>query len=271
MSLRAAILPAFALILTVAGCQSNVEVDDPTDTGESQSAVTPCATPQRSCDADPAAGSAAVQYCVENDDGEEEWTECCTFDIADCECVPPWAGDDWECNTPLVLAFENQAVSYTTEMAGSFDLTGAGMSVAMDWPTARTPWLALDRDGNGSIDDGGELFGTATRVAGDRRAPNGFFALGLLDDNRDGVIDSADPAFAKLVIWRDADANRTSEPTELSPAASELSSLDLAYKVDSRCDDRGNCEVERATMRFVDASGRERAGSVVDVHLRKQP
>lgn len=284
VSLRAAFSSALVLVVALIGCQGQVKPpgtsgdeagtsdgetgtsDDEKSVFELESEVTPCATPQRWCGDD-----FSVQYCVENDAGEEEWTECCTFEIADCECEPPWAGEDWRCDTPLVLAYENQAVRYTAEMAGSFDLTGVGMSVAMDWPTAETPWLALDRNGNGRIDDGGELFGSATRVGADKLAPNGFFALGLLDDNKDGVIDAQDAAFSQLLIWRDADASRTSEPAELSPAASELVSIAVNYKVSPRCDERGNCEVERASVRFLDAQGVERTGSVVDIHLRKQP
>lgn len=275
MSLRSMIFPAIALMVSVIGCQGKVDNEDLDNVGSgAQSDVTPCATPERSCDPSGGTGTdgvMGVQYCVENDAGDEEWTACCTFDIASCECEPPWAGDDWECNTPLVLAFENQSVRYTTEMAGSFDMTGLGLSVAMDWPTAATPWLAIDRDGNGRIDDGSELFGTATRVGRDQRAPNGFFALAALDENEDGVIDAKDSAFSKLLVWRDADANRTSDAKELSPVANELSSIALAYKVDSKCDGRGNCEVERAEIRFLSSDGQERTGSVVDVHLRKQP
>ena len=272
MMSRAAILPFLALALTVSGCVTEVDGGELEETTqEAQDAVTPCATPERSCNpGEQSWAQMGVQYCTENDQGEEEWTECCGFGTAQCECTPPWAGDDWQCNTPLVLAFNKEAVRYTSEMSGSFDLTGAGQSVAMDWPTAATPWLALDRDGNGSIDNGGELFGSATKLNSYQSAPNGFYALGLLDDNRDGVIDARDEAFAKLLVWRDADANRSSSTAELSPAATEIAAISLSYSVDSRCDERGNCQVERAAMRFLDSSGREREGHVVDVHLAKQ-
>jgi len=274
MSLRTAILPVLALLIAASGCTTTV-LDE--DGNEVASGVTPCQVEARTCD--PGGGTAggggdegegAVQYCTVNDDGQEEWTACCTYDIASCECTPPWASNDWECSTPLVLAFQNEAVSYTTEMAGSFDLTGVGLSVATDWPTAATPWLALDRDGNDRIDDGGELFGSATILGTGERASNGFVALGALDDNGDGVMDARDAAFAKLVVWRDTDASRTSTASELSPAAAELEAIELSYSVNARCDERGNCEMERASFRYTDSAGRGRAGSVVDVHLRHQ-
>jgi hypothetical protein len=57
------------------------------------------------------------------------------------------------------------------------------MSVITDWPTSTTPWLALDRNGNGRIDDGGELFGSATLLRSGEPASNGFVALRELDSN----------------------------------------------------------------------------------------
>lgn len=124
--------------------------------------------------------------------------------------------------------------------------------------------------GRGSIDDGGELFGSATRLGVGERAANGFVALRALDENGDGVIDAGDAAFAKLVLWRDADASRSSSVSELSPVSAELAAIDLSYKVDARCDERGNCEMERASFGYADSSGHQRAGTVVDVHLRHQ-
>jgi hypothetical protein len=156
-------------------------------------------------------------------------------------------------------------------MGGSFDLTGRGATVAMDWPTATTPWLALDRDGDGAIGDGGELFGSATRLAGGEMAAHGFAALAELDDDHDGFITPVDSAFSRLVLWSDQDADRRSAPHELRPlAAAGLEAIELAYGVARRCDARGNCEVERARFWFRDQLGAVRVGEVVDVHLELQ-
>jgi hypothetical protein len=67
------------------------------------------------------------------------------------------------------------------------------------------------------------------------------------------------------------DGDRRSTPDELVPAASiGLVSIDLDYAVDPRCNARGDCEVERASFRYTDASGVTRTGAVVDVHLPAQ-
>lgn len=270
MKLYAAIVPVFALFVAALGCQTEVVNDSDPLSGDPQHMVK-CNVAHRSCEGD--YGEQGDQFCVQNSEGEEFWTECCVnTEGLPCMCDAPWVvrTSYEECNTPLVLAFEGEAVAYTAEMAGSFDLTGVGMSAATDWPTAATPWLALDRDGNGSIDSGAELFGSATMLGSGKPAANGFLALGELDDNGDGLIDRRDAAFSRLVVWRDEDASRTSSAAELSPASASIEAIEVGYSVAPRCDERGNCEVERAAFRYTDASGRPRSGSVIDVHLKRR-
>ncbi len=156
-------------------------------------------------------------------------------------------------NTPLVISFDDQPVAYTTGARFAF---AAGEPVATDWPTAATPWLALDRDGNGRIDSGEELFGDHTVLPDGHRARDGFEALAALDANHDGRIDAADPAFGSLLLWGD----------ELRPASSVIESISLAATRELRCDARGNCEGARAAIRWRDARG-EHAGAIVDAYL----
>ncbi|HEY4122438.1 MAG TPA: calcium-binding protein [Byssovorax sp.] len=191
-----------------------------------------------------------TQQCIIQD-GEAAWDQC---------TQPGPTG------TPLVLVFDGAPVSFQADATHAFDLTGAA-SYTSDWPTARTPWLALDRDGDGAIGDGGELFGSATVLSTGARATNGFDALRELDSNHDGVIDARDARFGELVVWADRDGDRRSTAAELTRASSVLLSIDLGYHASPRCDARGNCEIERATFRYVDAAGAERIGHVVDVHL----
>jgi hypothetical protein len=189
--------------------------------------------------------------CVKNDVGKLVWTVC---------AYPP-------SSTPLVLSFDGAPVTFESS-ARAFAINGT-MSVATDWPTARTPWLALDRNSNGAVDDGGELFGSATHLASGALAENGFVALRELDTDHDGQLTPADAGWSQLRLWNDGDADRVSSSTELTTlGARRLVSIDLGYAVEKRCDDRGNCEVERAGFRYVDESGVEKSGVVIDVHLR---
>lgn len=182
-----------------------------------------------------------------------------------------WEWDPSACDTPLVLAFHDERVAFT-QAAGAFDLSGEDASIGTDWVSAETPWLALDRDGNGSIDDGRELFGSMTELPGGRRAVNGFEALAALDHDGDGAITARDAAFHDLLLWRDVNQDRRSDPSELVRASDAgLVAIRLDWRTVPRCDD-GDCEIERARFVFRDASagGAEREGSVVDVHLARR-
>ncbi|MBI5546029.1 MAG: hypothetical protein HY901_19225 [Deltaproteobacteria bacterium] len=176
----------------------------------------------------------------------------------------------FECKTPLVLAFvANEPVRYLqTPNDFVFDAPTAGR---VDWPRAATPWLAFDRNGNGRIDDGSELFGSATVLTSGRRAVNGFEALAELDGNHDGKVDSQDKAWSRLLVWRDVDGNGVSRAHELQAAQKAgLASIDLAFRTDVRCDARGNCERERAGFQWRTKSGEKRSGEVIDVYLKVQ-
>jgi hypothetical protein len=92
------------------------------------------------------------------------------------------------------------------------------------------------------------------------------------DANGDGRLTAEDPAFARRVLWGDADGDRRSTPNEVAPlAAHHILSIDLAYASIPRCDARGDCEVERAPFTWMDASGAVRTGEIIDVHLMNRP
>ncbi|MBS2027998.1 MAG: hypothetical protein JST54_08860 [Deltaproteobacteria bacterium] len=180
------------------------------------------------------------------------------------------AGNGGGASTPLVLSFDSARVDFT-QTSGQFEL-GQGDAKTTDWVSARTPWLALDRDGNGRIDSGEELFGSLTKLPDGRRAQNGFEALAALDANHDGKLDAQDPAFAKLVLWSDADQDRRSSRGELtSLAQAGVVAIELTYVNGAACDSRSNCEGQRAGFVFRGSDGKEHRGSVIDVYLAHRP
>lgn len=173
------------------------------------------------------------------------------------------------CETPLVVAFDNQPVAFSAAGHHAFAFV-PGEPAATDWPTAATPWIARDLDGNGAITSGTELFGSSTALAGGATARNGFQALAALDANADGTLDARDPAFVELVLWSDHDGDHRSTPDELRRLASVVTAIPLAPTLDARCDARDNCEGERGPLHWRDATGTRRTGTVVDVYIPRR-
>ena len=92
-----------------------------------------------------------------------------------------------------------------------FDHNGDGVRTGTGWLGPNDGWLALDRNGNGTIDNGGELFGADTVKADGTKATDGFDALRDLDSNNDGVFDTKDDRFAEVHIWRDLNQDGVSQ------------------------------------------------------------
>ncbi|MEO4049038.1 hypothetical protein AAFN46_18375 [Pseudomonas sp. CAU 1711] len=104
-----------------------------------------------------------------------------------------------------------------------FDLDGDGRIDRISAPSGDDALLALDRNGNGRIDDGRELFGDQHGAA------NGFAELAKFDDNGDGRIDARDAVFGRLRLLRfDAGGRQqTQSLAEAGVAAIELRARDV--------------------------------------------
>jgi hypothetical protein len=93
---------------------------------------------------------------------------------------------------PIVIDFEGNGTSLTKEKY-SFDLDFDGKSDQISFVNRGSGFLAYDKNGNGEIDDGSELFGPSTG--------NGFQELAEYDIDKNGWIDENDEIFDKLRIW----------------------------------------------------------------------
>ena len=90
---------------------------------------------------------------------------------------------------PLILDLDGDGYNVETKENGTnFDLDKNGFAEKINW-TKKDGFLCLDLNGNGTIDNGGELFGDKTLLADGTTAKNGFEALAQYDGNGDGVID----------------------------------------------------------------------------------
>lgn len=145
---------------------------------------------------------------------------------------------------PLVLDLDDDGIELTDHTQGAlFDIAGTGAVVRTAFVNGGDAFLALDRNGNGRIDHGGELFGDQ------RGAANGFEELRRLDSNGDGTLDASDAEFSRLLLFRD-NGNGVSEAGELvGLSEAGIAALNLAYANVNEAAAGGNRLAQAATYR----------------------
>lgn len=149
-----------------------------------------------------------------------------------------------EClSSPIVINLAGAYQLTGQESPVLFDIRADGHPVQIGWTAADAPmaFLALDRNGNGMIDNGAELFGNHTPLPTGLAAANGFDALAAYDTNGDGILDTHDPEWSALLLWTDLNHDGLSQPAEIEPVStSAVTRIDLNYHWTGRNDQHGN-------------------------------
>lgn len=195
---------------------------------------------------------------------------------ADCVCgcaTYPGETQFQEDCSPIVINFSRGA-DYRLTGSNSpvlFDIGGTGFPISIGWtaPTCDEAFLWIDRNHNGRVDGGNELFGNAMHVLNGALAMNGFEALRQYDQNGDGVIDGRDPIWPYLMLWRDLNHNGLSEPDELQRVSgSGVVAIELGYHWEGRHDTFGNLFKFESKVWLSNPSGQASASPVYDIFFK---
>jgi hypothetical protein len=188
------------------------------------------------------------------------------------ECVDPEFRDDASragngCDTPLILDMADDGYRLTSVRRGvTFDLDADGVPEQVAWTRAGSDdaWLALDRNGNGTIDNGSELFGNHTPAYADKAEPtaeHGFMALRFAEgpsygpSRPDDRVDARDAVFSRLLVWTDRNHNGFSEPDELQKLSeTPVAAISTDFRESRRRDRHGNQFRLRARSWWKDGS-----------------
>ncbi|WP_234385165.1 calcium-binding protein, partial [Paracidovorax avenae] len=173
---------------------------------------------------------------------------------------------------PLVLDLDGdgiEAIGIDPARPILFDHDGDGTRNATGWIKGDDGIVVLDRNGNGLIDSGRELFGDQTLREGAQAGQgmfyaNGYEALAGQDGNGDGVIDAADTAYGQLRIWKDVNQDGISQAGELH-TLSDLGIARLNVKGQRSSIDLGHGNTQPWSGSFTRMDGSQGMSGVAEV------
>lgn len=159
---------------------------------------------------------------------------------------------------PIVLDLNGNGIELTSYKNGArFDIAGNGRQVTTAFVTGGDAFLAIDRNDNGAIDSGKELFGDQNG------AVNGYEELARLDSNGDHRINKLDRDFDQLRLFRDNGDGKTDPGELISLAQAGIAELSLDYRAVALQASGGNRIAQIATYRRADGSSGRTADALL--------
>jgi hypothetical protein len=169
-------------------------------------------------------------------------------------------------SSPLVLDLDGDGIEITQMKNGTwaqifFDHDADGVRIGTAWVKADDGLLVIDRNGNGAIDSGRELFGNNTLLSSGQTATDGYAALAELDSNGNGRIEAGDVAYRNIKVWRDFNQDGISDENELISLADAgithigLAKTDSSTKLEdgTRLDGSGGFIINNKERSYTDA------------------
>ncbi|AYA39649.1 hypothetical protein HZS38_03095 [Xenorhabdus nematophila] len=167
--------------------------------------------------------------------------------------------------TPLVIDLTGDGINTIAENRNIFfDHDNDGIIESSGWIDPNSAFLVWDKNKDGKINNGNELFGNNSILKNGTNADNGFAALADLDDNNDGVFDQNDSLWNSLELWIDYNRDAITDSGELHKLSeSGISSINLAYKENGFKDINGNVHGLESTVNWNNGN----VTKIVDVYF----
>ena len=158
---------------------------------------------------------------------------------------------------PLVINLKDSPISVSDEK-WKFDIDGDGKEDSISRLSEGAGYLVLDKNKDGIINDGSEMFGAKTG--------NGFSELRAYDDDGNGWIDENDKIYKDLAVWvkDDAGHDKLISLKEANVGAIYLGSVSSEYSLKSEKDNEYNAEIRRSGM-YLTEDGRARSVQQLDM------
>ena len=151
-------------------------------------------------------------------------------------------GPDTNQASPIILDLNGDGVkTIGVEDGVHFDHDGDRFAEKTGWVSAEDAFLVWDRNKNGLIDDGSELFGNNYTLKDGSKAANGFEALKEFDSNGDGIVDARDDRWGELQLWQDRNGDGKVDDGELiGMEDAGVAGLNVDYQNKAGADENGN-------------------------------
>jgi Ca2+-binding RTX toxin-like protein len=168
---------------------------------------------------------------------------------------------------PLMIDLDGGGIQTTSlEQGVHFDHDSSGFAEKTGWIAGNDGFLVWDKNDDGKISNGNELFGEFTYLSTGQWANNGYKVLQDMDENQDGKVDASDIDWSHIKIWVDQNHNGISDAGELhSLGEYSIASISTSYTYDPDAVDANGNRPEM-TGQYTTSDGQTRA--TVDYMLR---